>query len=63
MRYPLRQEDSMKTKVKKKQLWLPYVLIAPLMIWLLVTVFIPVVNVFIESLRNTTYVGIKGGFV
>ena len=53
MRYPLRQEDSMKTKVKKKQLWLPYVLIAPLMIWLLVTVFIPVVNVFIPFGSNT----------
>lgn len=33
------------------------------MVWLLVTVFIPVVNVFIDSLRNTTYVGIKGEFI
>lgn len=42
---------------------LPYILIAPLVIWILVTVFIPVVNVFLESLKNTTYVGTQGKYV
>lgn len=42
---------------------LPYILIAPLVIWILVTVFIPVINVFLESLRNTTYVGTQGKYV
>lgn len=54
---------AMKIKTRKKSTFLPYILIAPLMIWIFVTVFIPVVNVFIESLKDTTYVGIEGEFV
>ena len=54
---------AMKTKTRKKNTFLPYVLIAPLMIWIFVTVFLPVVNVFVESLRDTTYVGTDGEFV
>ena len=42
---------------------LPYLLVAPLLIWIVVTVFIPVVNVLIESMYNTTYVGTNGKFV
>lgn len=42
---------------------LPYILIAPLVIWIVVTVFIPVFNVFLESLKNTTYVGTQGKYV
>lgn len=42
---------------------LPYILIAPLVIWIVVTVFIPVLNVFLESLKNTTYVGTQGKYV
>ena len=48
---------------KKKEWLLPYLLILPLCIWLAVTLFIPVVNVVLESLRDTTYVGTKGEFV
>lgn len=47
----------------KKQSVLPYLLLAPLCIWLAVTLFIPIINVFQESLRDTTYVGTKGNFV
>lgn len=53
----------MKNKSGNIHRYLPYCLIAPLMIWLLITVFIPVVNVFIESMKNTTYVGTEGAFV
>ncbi|MGM9677585.1 MAG: carbohydrate ABC transporter permease [Butyricicoccus sp.] len=42
---------------------LPYVLVLPLLLWIIVTVLIPVVNVVMESLRNTTYVGTAGKFV
>jgi multiple sugar transport system permease protein len=39
---------------------LPYLLIAPLVLWLILTIFIPVINVILESFKNTTYVGTKG---
>ena len=42
---------------------LPYLLLAPLLIWLIVTIFIPVISVAYESLFNTTYVGTAGDFV
>lgn len=48
---------------KKRDQMLPYLLILPLCIWLAVTLFIPVINVVMESLRDTTYVGTKGEFV
>ena len=53
----------MGSKKKKNITLLPYLLIAPLLLWLIVTVFIPVVNVFIESLKDTTYVGSAGDFI
>lgn len=42
---------------------LPYLLVLPLLLWILVTVLVPVVDVVAESLRNTTYVGTAGKFV
>lgn len=50
-------------KTKKRHTILPYLLIAPLILWLFVTVLIPVIDVFMESLRDTTYVGTEGDFV
>lgn len=54
---------ELKMKQSRLNRLLPYILIAPLVIWILVTVFIPVVNVFLESLKNTTYVGTQGKYV
>jgi multiple sugar transport system permease protein len=42
---------------------LPYVLVAPIVIWILVTIFWPLTNVIKESFYNTGFVGTKGKFV
>lgn len=52
--------NSVEKKAGKKYGILPYLLIAPLGIWLIVTIFIPVINVIMESFKNTTYVGTQG---
>ena len=55
--------NSVDHKARKKYTVLPYLLIAPLGIWLIATLFIPVINVIIESFKDTTYVGTKGQIV
>ncbi len=42
---------------------LPYLLVAPLVIWILVTIFIPLSSVVKESFYNTGFVGTTGDFV
>ncbi|MCL2033677.1 MAG: sugar ABC transporter permease [Oscillospiraceae bacterium] len=42
---------------------LPYILVAPLMIWLIATILIPVVTVVYESVTSATFVGTVGDFV
>ncbi|MEA4998973.1 MAG: sugar ABC transporter permease [Candidatus Limiplasma sp.] len=42
---------------------LPYVLVAPLLLWLFATILIPVSNVIKDSLFNTNYVGTTGKYV
>jgi len=42
---------------------LPYVLVAPLLLWLFATILIPVSNVIKDSLFSTTYVGTTGQYV
>lgn len=42
---------------------LPYVLVSPLLILLIATIFIPALSVVYQSLFNTTYVGTKGKFI
>ncbi len=42
---------------------LPYLLVAPIVIWIVVTIFIPLLSVFKESLYNTGFVGTQGSFV
>jgi multiple sugar transport system permease protein len=55
--------NTLDYKVKKKNRILPYILIAPLGVWLIATLFIPVINVIAESVMDTTYVGTKGTYV
>ncbi|MBB6729610.1 carbohydrate ABC transporter permease [Cohnella zeiphila] len=42
---------------------LPYALVAPIIIWILATIFWPLGNVIKESFYNTGFVGTKGSFV
>lgn len=42
---------------------LPYLLIAPLAIWILLTVIVPVIDIIRDSFLNTTYVGTQGDFI
>lgn len=53
----------MNNKTQQFNKVLPYLLVAPLVIWVLVTVFVPVINVLFESFRSTTYVGTVGKYV
>lgn len=42
---------------------LPYVLVAPIVLWIIVTIVIPLISVFKESLYSTGFVGTTGTFV
>jgi multiple sugar transport system permease protein len=42
---------------------LPYVLVAPIVIWILATIFWPLTNVVRESFYSTGFVGTKGSFI
>ncbi|MBW4084259.1 carbohydrate ABC transporter permease [Paenibacillus sp. S150] len=41
----------------------PYLLVAPIVIWIAVTIFFPLFNVIKESFYNTGFVGTKGSYV
>ena len=42
---------------------LPFLLVAPLTIWIVATIFVPICTVLKESLFSTGFVGTKGSFV
>lgn len=42
---------------------LPYALVAPIIVWILATIFWPLGNVIKESFYNTGFVGTKGSFI
>lgn len=56
-------QESNRTKKRDKAQLLPYLLVGPLIIWIIVTVFIPLISVVKESFFNTGFVGTKGDFV
>ncbi|MNB69872.1 Inner membrane ABC transporter permease protein YcjO [compost metagenome] len=41
----------------------PYLLVAPIVIWIIVTIFIPLLSIVRESFYNTGFVGTKGSYV
>lgn len=51
------------TKKSKFNKIFPYLLVGPLMIWIIITVFIPLLSVLKESFFSTGFVGTKGEFV
>lgn len=55
----------METLGKEKRIGsiLPYLLVAPIVIWIIVTIFIPLFSVFKESFYSTGLIGSKGEFV
>jgi len=50
-------------KGKKFNKLLPYLLVAPIVIWILVTIFVPLISVIKESFYSTGFIGTKGTFV
>lgn len=55
-------ESTAKKKLKLKHI-VPYLLVGPLVIWILVTIFVPLTTVIKESFYNTGFVGTEGEFV
>jgi multiple sugar transport system permease protein len=54
---------SSKNNKKKWAAFLPYILISPIVLWIVVTIFLPLTNVIKESFFNTGFVGTEGSFV
>jgi len=42
---------------------LPYLLVGPIVIWIVVTIFIPLISVIKESFYSTGFIGTKGAYV
>ncbi len=42
---------------------LPYLLVAPIVLWIILTIFVPLLSVLKESFYNTGFVGTKGSYV
>jgi multiple sugar transport system permease protein len=51
------------TSGSKKRLLLPYLLIAPIGLWIILTIILPLTDVIKESFLNTDFIGTKGKFI
>jgi multiple sugar transport system permease protein len=52
-----------KQKVLKMKHLLPYLLISPIVLWIVITIFVPLSTVIKESFYNTGFVGTEGEFI
>ncbi|WP_053218165.1 carbohydrate ABC transporter permease [Virgibacillus senegalensis] len=57
------KKSSQIVKKHRKKSFVPYLLVGPLVIWILITVFLPLSSVIKESFFSTGFVGTEGEFV
>ncbi|MFZ4451345.1 carbohydrate ABC transporter permease [Salibacterium aidingense] len=63
---PLVKGNHTMSLKQKQRIWLkllPYLLVSPIVFWIIITIFIPLTGVIRESFYNTGFVGTQGEFI